>query len=268
MSTTTDTDGETEYGVDEIKPDTLLPIRISSNNKFYVGNTETFVTRSAGFVKHVVYATAESIVNCNAVHDTDRAVIANLLEDGLEFESYTDEAENRFGRPALQIVYEEGIEAYRELKDKIDKKAFLHAAVQEITVYEAAQELGTNPVLPLVKDGEMVDTIGGGYRDPDLVSGAIVHEGKVVEADLREMTPDMDFVMDNWSDLGGGRKGVTIRNIDDESYAETARQIARDDGGEVDDMMIRRQEAHSRDRLSEQSAHVLALRQFDELKYR
>jgi len=231
MSTTEDA-AEVETGVEQITEDTLIPIRIGSGHRggLCIGNEEQSLTANSSYTRYLVYATAESVLRCESVNSTDRGVLSTLMDSGLEFETYTEEADNRFGRPALQIIVDEGAEAYAELRDQIDDNAYLHAAINETTVWDAAQELDVTPVLPIIDgDGEIVNTIGGGWGDPDLVSGAIEHEGDVLEADLREITPSLEFVVENWSTLSGSRSGIVNRLRGDDTDRDQLLAMARDD---------------------------------------
>lgn len=231
MSTTDDTN-EIETGVEQITKDTLVPIRVTRSG-MRIGNKEESLSSSGStWTKYLLYATAESVLRCDEVRDVDRGSLSMLMESGLEFESYEDEADNRFGRPVLQIVVNEGEDAYDALRGKFDNNAYLHAGIKQMTVAEAAEELGVVPVFALVDDeGELVDTIGGGYSDPDLLAGAMRHEGGVVENDLRDFTPSLDWVLDNWRDLGGRRGSIVTTSLRDDGTEEALLEMCRDDGG-------------------------------------
>lgn len=237
MSTTKDATDEQAEQVEEITEDTLIPIRIGSGgSRVCIGNKEETLNARSTWTRYLVYATAESILRCESVYNQDRGILSTVMDSGLEFESYTEEAENRFGRPALQIVADEGEEAYDELRSQIDNNAFLHAAIKGVSVYEAGQELERKPVLPIFnEDGDVTNTIGGGYGDPDLVAGA-VHgkEDEVWETDLRDLEPDLDFVLDNWSSLGGGHRGTVMRTYQDDESAQKLRRMARNPTEPVD----------------------------------
>lgn len=237
MSTTADDTDDTTTGVEQIDEDTLVPIRVRGGNRLCIGNEEEALTKSSGYTRYLIYATAHSVLHCDNVAESDRRVLSTLMDSGLDFESYTAEATNRLGRPAVQIVVEEGEEAYDELRSEFDDNDYLyaavnylHAAVKGVSVYEAAQELDVTPILAFVQDGEMVESIGGGWSDPDLVAGATEVDGEIVEVDLREFTPDLEFVVENWSDLGGSRRNIIVRRgSDDDEKTEFLLGISRDD---------------------------------------
>lgn len=233
-------DDDAGITLEDINEDTLLPVRVKkSGQDCSVGNEEQALTKDRGFTKTVVYATAESILKCPAVQSRDQNVIANVLGDEyLDFESYDEELNSRYGRSALEIVAEDGVEAYEALGDDAPKNAYLHAALYDVTVWEAAQELDERPPVVIERDDE-VETVGGGYGSPDLASAAAVYDGEVYERDLREFVPDVEWVTENWRAVGGNRRTATRINSTHSDLEKVAELAAKPEGVLVDSVINR-----------------------------
>lgn len=241
MSTTKDTaDDENGIALEEIDEDTLLPVRIKkSGNNCSVGNEEQALTKDRGFTKTIVYATVESVLKCPAVQSRDQNLIANVLDDEyLNFDSYDEELESRYGRSALEIVVEDGVEAYEELGDNAPTNAYLHAALYDVTVWEAAQELDERPPVVIQREDD-VEAVGGGYGSPDLASAAAVYDGEVYERDLREFVPDVEWVTENWRDVGGSRGSATRINSSHTDLEKVAELAVLPEGVLVDSVINR-----------------------------
>lgn len=239
MSTTQDAEDGAE--VESISEDTLLPVRINKKRQCYIGNeTESLSGGGSGFTKTIVYATAESIMKCSGVSRQDQNILAQVLGDEyLEFDSYDEELESRHGRSAVEIVVEEGTDAYEALGDKAPDSPYLYAAVYEVNVWEAAQKLDAEPPVAIEVE-DSIKKVGGGYRTPDMISAAIKMDGEIYEQDLREFVPDLDWVIDNWSDLGGRSRG---RYVDSSSKNEgKILELAVEPEGSIVDSAVYRED--------------------------
>lgn len=188
---------------------TLLPVRLKSRGQGpCIGDDEQVLTASSGFTKTVVHATVESIIKSNEFKKKDQRIIATSVDsDLLEFDTYSEEVNSRFGRPVLQIIKEEGVEAYEEVENQRPTNAYLHASVYDMTVADAAEELDETPSMVIETDDD-ITSVGGGWNDPNLVAAAATIEGDTYENDLRAFKPDLDWVFENWTDLGGGRSYI------------------------------------------------------------
>lgn len=242
MSATEEADGEGSIEVEEITEDTLLPVRIKKNGRNCgVGDDDIALTKDSGFTKAVVYATVGSIMRCPAIQNRDQNVLAEELGDEwLEFKSYSEEAESQHGRSPLQMVMEEGIEAYEDLNERLGENPYLEAALYEVPVAEAADELDKEPVLAVETEAG-VKKMGGGFGDPYIVSAAIEQGGEIYEQDLREFVPDLEWVVEHWRTLGGSRHvDHTLRSGDDDE--DRLYRLAREQTGPVVDSVINRPE--------------------------
>ncbi len=183
---------------------TLLPVRMKKRRNPCIGDSEKQLTSGTGFTKTVVYATAESIIKARKFDSKDQHILATAVnEDLLEFDTYSDELKSNYGRSVLQIIESDGVEAYEELGDDAPTNAYLHAALYDTDVWSAAQTLDVIPDL-VVETDDGIESVGG-YRIPDLVAAAILKDGTQYENDLREMKPDLDWVLENWRSVGGSR---------------------------------------------------------------
>lgn len=212
---------------------TLLPVRIKGRGDHVVGNEAKTLSRdSSGFTKTIVAATAGSIIKCPAISSSDIHAVADELDtDLLEFESYVEEVDSRFGRPVLQIVQEEGEEAYDELRGTINDNPYLHAAVKGVPVWEAVKELDCDykMVVP-TEDGER--KLGAGYGVPPVVSVAVEVDGDIKEVDLRDFIPDFEWVIDNWKSTGG-RRGHVMKVTSSDDKTDTLAELTFEEAEET-----------------------------------
>lgn len=203
---------------------TLLPVRIKDRGDYAIGNEAKTLSRDTrGWTKNVVVATAESILKCDRIQRKDAYLVASQVdEDYIDFDSYEEEYRSRFGRPILQMILDDGEEAYDALQDEV-RSAYLHAAVKGCSVWEAAQELDVTPVLVVEREEaeeNIVEKIKTKYSSPDLIAATTIdNDGGTREVDLREMTPDIEWVIDHWTSLGGSGKHTRKVSPTDEDVA-------------------------------------------------
>lgn len=238
MATAEAETGEAE--VQTIEPETLLPVRIKSRGQPVIGDDEKTLSRPGnGFTKAIVYATAESILKCPVMRNQDLGIIAGELnEELLEFDTYEEEVNSRFGRAPLKIVLDEGVKAYEEIQGKFNNNAYLHAALYDLTVMEAAEELDTQPTL-VVDTGDGFTDFSGGYGSPTIVAAATVgDDGEIRDTDLREFSPDLEWVVDNWTTTGGHRRHTRQITNRDEDVQQLYALASPDAEGEVRDSVV------------------------------
>lgn len=209
------------YSIDrfDMEMETLLPVRLKSRRHSpCIGNDDKALNVSSGFTKTVIHATAESIVKANRFNRKDQHMVASAVDnDLLDFDSYDEELNSNYGRALLQIVEEEGLEAYEALGDRVPENAYLHAAMHEMSVAEAAQELEVTPEMVIETD-DGLESVGGGWSDPDLIGATMVDdEGNRFSNDLTEFTPDLSWVLDNWRSIGGSSKYSRTYKADEEA---------------------------------------------------
>lgn len=185
----------------------LLPVRLKSRGKRVVGNNAKTLGRpTSGYTKAVVFATVESILKSDTVRTSDLHKLATYFDTGkLDFDSYEEEVQSRYGRPALEIIQEEGVEAYNELQNVLESNAYLHAALNDVTVWEAAEELDVQPRM-VVDSPDGWQRVRTRFDNPDLVSAGVINDGDIYSTDLREFSPDLEWVINNWETVGGNSK--------------------------------------------------------------
>lgn len=146
-----------------MRKSTLIPVRIKGSSDAAIGDEQNSVSNyDSGYTKAIVYATAESVLNCSVVRQSDRRVLAHCIDESLlEFDSYREEFESELGRAAYQIALEEGVEAYKELKEEIPTNVYLHAAVHRIPVRDAAEDLDATKIPLLLSTRRLTRVLNG-----------------------------------------------------------------------------------------------------------
>lgn len=228
-----------------MKEDDLLPVRVKSRGEYVIGDEAQTLTRdSGGFTRGIVYATAASVLKCTQVFNADLHKIAGALDGGyLEFDSYTEEVNSRYGRPALQIIRDEGVEGYEAIQDEISPNAYLHAALYDMSVMEAANELNTQPQM-VVRTEDGFSSYSAGYGSPDVVAAATIgDDGEIRDMDLREFEPDLDWVIDNWKATGGNRRYTRqLSNTEEDVERLEEEFVVEEPEGDLLDSVIKKKD--------------------------
>lgn len=215
----------------------LVPLRIKDRH-IDVGDRSEGLTSKRGITRALVYATIESVLTESAVNERDRHILASFADPSLlDFDSYQDEYESELGRSALQIIADEGVAAYEELvaiDDRI-RNSYLEAALCKIPIYDAITD-----ELPhvIIETPDGIKKIKNKSYGPSIISATIEHDGETYTTDFRTSIPSIEFVMDNWSAVGGHRK-LSFHMADNYEYAEKLDDMI-DDPADTIDMIVNR----------------------------
>lgn len=215
-----------------MRPEAFIPVRVKSNGKAYVGDDKnTIGGYQSGYTDDIILATAESVLTSDVVDTGHRRAVARAVDESiLEYETYEDEVNSPLGRSEVEIVLEEGPDAYAALSEKVRDNSYLYAAVHSIPVSEAAEHLEKESRLYLENGEGGLTSIGKKYGNgPNLTSATIVNdEGEEFSRDLRTFIPTTEWVLDNWGTIGYRSRKVSGRDVSSEDLA-WLEDVARDD---------------------------------------